>query len=155
MGLAAITLLLSLALVIKSYCFGVVPLTFRKNDWEVFLVRHLNGGHWSFPKGHQEKGESPKQTAERELKEETRMEVIRYLDHPYVVESYQFQKEGTLVDKTVRFYLAEVTPKYSLQAEEIIEGQWIPLNALLDYVTFDEERELYLKVIHLLEGVCE
>ena len=150
MDLAVTILLSSLAPVIKSYCFGIVPLTFRKNDWEVFLVRHLNGGHWSFPKGHQEKGESPKETAERELKEETGMEVICYLDHPYIVESYQFQKEGTLVDKTVRFYLAEVTPKYSLQAEEITEGKWLPLRSILDYVTFNEERELYLKVIHLL-----
>jgi 8-oxo-dGTP pyrophosphatase MutT (NUDIX family) len=137
---------------LKSYCFGIVPLTYRADCWEVFLVRHLNGGHWSFPKGHEEKGESPKETAERELKEETGMEVIRYLDTPYVVEKYQFHHEGVPVDKTVRFYLAEVTPNYILQAEEISEGKWMPINEILEYVTFEEERKLYLSVIDILKG---
>jgi len=136
---------------IKSYCFGIVPLTYRNGFWEVFLVRHVNGGHWSFPKGHHEKGESPKETAERELKEETGMEVVRYLDHPYVVEKYQFHHEGILVDKTVRFYLAEVDPEHTLQKEEILEGKWLPLKKILDYVTFDEEEKLYLSVIKLLK----
>lgn len=134
------------------HCFGVVPLTYRQNFWEAFLVHHLNGGHWGFPKGHQEKGESPKQTAERELFEETGMEVIRYLDAPYLVEKYKYHHEGILIDKTVRFYLAEVTPKYSLQAKEIFEGKWLPLKDLLSYVTFDEERELYLSVIKHLSS---
>ena len=138
---------------LKSYCFGIVPLTYRTDCWEVFLVRHLNGGHWSFPKGHEEKGESPKETAERELKEETGLEVIRYLDTPYVVEKYQFHHEGVLVDKTVRFYLAEVTPNHILQAEEISEGKWMPINDILEYVTFEEERKLYLSVIDILKGM--
>lgn len=136
---------------LKSDCFGIVPLTYRAGYWEVFLVRHLNGGHWSFPKGHEEKGESPKETAERELKEETGMEVICYLDTPYVVEKYQFHHEGILVDKTVRFYLAEVTPSYTLQAEEIVEAKWLPINEIVEYVTFEEERKLYLSVIDLLK----
>ena len=136
---------------LNSYCFGIVPLTYRENYWEVFLVRHLNGGHWSFPKGHEEKGESPKQTAERELKEETGMAVIRYLEHPYVVEKYQFHHEGILVDKTVRFYLAEVSPQYTLQSKEITEGKWLPLKEILEYVTFEEEKNLYLTVIQTLK----
>lgn len=45
------------------------------------------------------KGESPKQAAERELLEETGMKVIRYLEHPYLVETYQFTRGGVLIDK--------------------------------------------------------
>ena len=122
----------------KQYSFGIVPLTYRENYWEAFLVKHLSGGHWGFPKGHGEKGESPKESAERELLEETGMEVIRYLPHPYLVEQYKFHHEGILVDKTVRFYLAEVTPEYSIQGEELIEGKWLPLKDLLSYATFEE-----------------
>ncbi len=79
------------------------------------------------------------------------MDVIRYLDTPYVVEKYQFHYEGILVDKTVRFYLAEVTSNYTLQVEEISEGKWLPINEILEYVTFEEERRLYLRVIDLLK----
>lgn len=137
---------------LKHNSFGIVPLTYRENYWEVFLVQHLNGGHWGFPKGHSEKGESPKQTAERELKEETGMEVIRYLDHPYLVEKYQFMWEGHLVDKMVRFYPAEVTTKYTLQSEELIQGKWMPLKDLLSHVTFEEEEKLYLSLIKMLSS---
>ena len=138
---------------IKDHSFGIVPLTYRQNFWEVFLVQHLNGAHWGFPKGRAEKGESPKQTAERELFEETGMKVIRYLDHPYFVERYQFNRGGVLIEKTARFYLAEVTTESILQIKEIVEGKWLPLKDLPSYVTFPEEKELYLAVIRALENL--
>ncbi len=132
--------------------FGIIPLTYRKQVWEAFLIQHLNGGHWGFPKGHSEKGESPKKTAERELLEETGMTVGRYLDIPYLVEKYQYIHDGILVDKTVRFYLAEMTsPKYTLQAEEICGGQWLLLKDLPSYATFEEERKLYSELVKALE----
>ena len=137
---------------IKDHSFGIVPLTYRQNFWEAFLIQHLNGGHWGFPKGHSEKGESPKKAAERELREETGMKVIRYLDHPYLVENYQFTRGAVWVAKTVHFYLAEVTLEYILQAEEIIAGKWLPLKELTFYATFPEEKKLYLSVIKLLEA---
>lgn len=49
---------------------GVV--VFRKeNNENLFLLLHYESGHWGFPKGHIEKGESIKQTAIRETEEET------------------------------------------------------------------------------------
>lgn len=130
--------------------YGIVPLTYRNGYWEVFLIRHVNGGHWGFPKGHHEKGESPKETAQRELQEETGMEVIRFLDAPYLTERYQFRQNETLIDKTVRFYLAEVTPEYTLQKEELIDGKWLALKEILSYATFKEERILYQNLINQL-----
>ena len=44
------------------------------NDGKVLLVRH-NKGHWDFPKGHVEPGETEEQTAKREVKEETNIDV--------------------------------------------------------------------------------
>lgn len=113
-------------------------------------MKHLNGDHWGFPKGHAEKGESPKEAAERELHEETGMKIIRYLPEPYLTETYQIIRGFHLVEKTVRFYFAEVTTPYVLQKEELIEGKWLPLKELLSYVTFPEEKELYLSVIKSL-----
>lgn len=113
-------------------------------------MKHLNGDHWGFPKGHAEKGESPKEAAERELYEETGMKIIRYLPEPYLTETYLITGGSHLVEKTVRFYFAEVTTPYILQKEELIEGKWLPLKDLLSYVTFPEEKELYLSVIKRL-----
>ena len=44
------------------------------NNEQVLLVKH-NKGHWDFPKGHVEEGETEKQTALREVKEETNIDV--------------------------------------------------------------------------------
>ena len=137
-------------LIVKTDSFGIVPLTHRNNRWEAFLIKHLNGGHWGFPKGHPEKGESPQQTAERELFEETGLEVIRYLEHPPLVETYQYMWEGRPIDKRVEFYLAEVTLDALLQPEEITQGKWLPLGELPSYATFKEEKNLYLSLIKSL-----
>jgi len=135
---------------IKENCFGIIPLTYRENYWEVFIVLHLKGNYWGFPKGHAEKGESPKEAAEREMKEETGMSVIRYLLDSYLTERYQFPREGQLIDKTVHFYLAEVTTEFSIEPEEIVEGKWIALKDLLSYYTFKEEKELFQDLIKVL-----
>ena len=48
-------------------------IVFRRNDKheiEILLIQDAKD-RWTIPKGHIEKGETPKQTAEREIKEET------------------------------------------------------------------------------------
>ena len=44
------------------------------NEDKVLIVKH-NAGHWDFPKGHMEAGETEKQTALREVKEETKIDI--------------------------------------------------------------------------------
>ena len=71
------------------------PLVYRKKQdrLELLLIRHKNGGHWSFPKGHVETGETEPQTALREIKEETGLDVglcegfrqsVEYFPKPHV-----------------------------------------------------------------------
>ena len=52
-------------------------LVYRKHGdrTELLLIKHRFGGHWSFPKGHVELGENEFQTALREVKEETGLDV--------------------------------------------------------------------------------
>ena len=53
---------------------GAVVLRKNQGRLQVLLIKHINGGHWAFPKGHVERGETEEQTALREIKEETGLE---------------------------------------------------------------------------------
>ena len=60
----------------EKSCGAIV---FRKyhGNTELLLIKHANGGHWSFPKGHVEPGETEEETAAREVKEEVAIDVAR------------------------------------------------------------------------------
>ena len=54
----------------EKSCGAIVFRKFHGNI-ELLLIKHANGGHWSFPKGHVEEGETEVETALREVHEET------------------------------------------------------------------------------------
>ena len=58
----------------KEKSCGALVVRRGKNETEILLIKH-NGGHWAFPKGHVEAGESEEQTALREVQEETGLTV--------------------------------------------------------------------------------
>ena len=59
----------------EKSCGAIVFRKFHGNI-ELLLIKHANGGHWSFPKGHVEAGETEVETAIREIREETGIEVM-------------------------------------------------------------------------------
>ena len=46
--------------------FGVIPVRQQQGIRQYLLVQH-HAGHWGFPKGHPDEGESPREAAERDL----------------------------------------------------------------------------------------
>ena len=86
---------------IKEDSFGVVPLKQVGDVWMVFVILHKQGRHWGFPKGKRQGEEDAKASAVRELKEETNLDVVRFLQEAPLVESYLFSKRGKKVLKTV------------------------------------------------------
>ena len=62
---------------LKDSSFGIIPLRRFDDTWQAFIVQQTNT-YWSFPKGHAERSETPQETAERELFEETGLVVKNY-----------------------------------------------------------------------------
>jgi len=91
---------------------------------EMLLIRD-RFGRITLPKGKEEPGETPEQTAVREIAEETGIEarVETLLD----VTRYEYGKaDGTRVEKTVRYYLLEaVGGELRAQREEIGDARWV------------------------------
>ncbi len=130
--------------------FGVIPLSRASGEWAVFLIRHKHGRYWGFPKGHGEGSETAQESAMRELKEETNLEVIRFfLEEPFV-ESYSFVLTGRRIFKKVAYFVAEVGGEVRLQQEEIQDGIWLPLEEALERVTHREGKAILRKIERFL-----
>lgn len=89
---------------------------------KVLLVKNHNGKYWSFPKGHVEKGETEHQTAVREIKEETGLDVTLYKNYRQISNYVPFGK----IKKRVVFFLAESeTDNVHIQHDEIDSYTWV------------------------------
>ncbi len=106
---------------------------------QFLLIKHRNGGHWSFPKGHMEAGETEIETAKREILEETGLDVS--IDARFRFEMEYSPKSRVL--KKVIFYTAEsFTDHVICQPEEIVESCWFPYEEALRNLTHEESRKL-------------
>jgi len=105
---------------------------------------------WSLPKGHIEPGETPEQTAVREIAEETGIagEVVR----PLGTIDYWFIADGAKrIHKTVHHFLL-VAHTYELSDEdvEVTEVAWVGIDELETRLAYADERRLVRKARQLL-----
>lgn len=109
----------------------------------VLLVKQTKG-HWSFPKGHMEEGESEIQTAVREVKEETNVDVIPDETKRYVEE---YLMDNGNMKQVIYFVSKQASSNIKAQESEIAEIAWLPFEKALETITYDNTRELLLKVL--------
>lgn len=104
------------------------------------LLKHSAQGHWDFPKGKLEKGESREMAAERELFEEAGIKA-QAVPGFYTAISYDcVVSNGTLAHKTVHFFLTYVaTPDIVLSAEHT-EYCWLSYEKACEQLTFPTAR---------------
>jgi len=132
--------------------FGIIPIHEQPGSRRFLLVHHQKG-HWGFPKGHAEPGETSTQTALRELAEEAGITSCRLIGDELFVERYAFiNKKGKRVDKTVTFFIGLVDdPAVTVQPQEVQDHAWLTAQAVLDRLTFPEARELFGRVLAFLD----
>lgn len=109
------------------------------NEGKVLVVKQTSG-FYGFPKGHVEIGETEKETAIREVKEETGLDIKIISDKRYT-QSY-IVKEN--VRKDVVFFIAKLeNNNEKRQVEEIEEILWIDINEVENILTYDSLKELW------------
>ena len=140
---------------IEDFSCGVIPYRVVDGVRQFLLVQH-KAGHWAFPKGHPEQGESQVETARRELAEETGIDRVELDEgHPFE-ERYLFTKRsGKRVDKRVVYYLGLADPSQSVRVQEaeVSDYAWGDAEATRERMTFEEGRALVDAVMSYLEGV--
>ena len=113
---------------------GVLVLRQQEDELYVVLLRHRFGGHWSFPKGHVEAGESERQTALREVREETGLTGIKLMDG--FRESVEYSPKPGVKKQVVYFLGTTEQEKLVRQEEEISEIMWAPLSRAMPSVVW-------------------
>ena len=113
------------------------------DDGKVLLVKH-NAGHWDFPKGHVEEGETEIETAIREVKEETNIDIKIEKENKYISE--YSPKENVM--KTVIYFIGEkVGGEDKPQIEEVSDVKWVDVNKAVERITHQRSKEIMMQVI--------
>jgi len=125
----------------EKSCGAIV---YRKHhgNIEILLIKHVNSGHWSFPKGHTEPDESETDTARREIFEETGVDVI--IDPTFRETVTYYPRKETR--KIVVYFLAKAKGyTFSPQAEEIAEIKWVDVGHAMSVLTYENDKSIVNK----------
>lgn len=117
---------------------GAVILYKEKGEEEasILLVKNQKGRFWSFPKGHVELWENEKETAVREIKEETDLDV-EILDNFREISDYC--PFGKIRKRVVFFLAAAKSNRVKIQESEIESYTWVKLSEAKKVCTYDND----------------
>lgn len=128
---------------------------FRKDEEDIkFLLLHYQSGHWDFPKGHIEEGESDIDTLEREVREETGIsnlkiipgfkKKIRYFYRAKGEEAERLkkQKKSANIMKQVIYYIAETKTEEVKISFEHTGFEWLRFEEALGRVTYKNSKDV-------------
>ena len=120
---------------------GAIVIRNNNNIIETLIIRML-GGHWSYPKGHVEPNETEIETAIREVKEETNLDVT--IDTRFREMTTYSPKPEVLKD-VIYFIGIAKNNDVKIQDTELSDAKWVTLDEALEYITFDEDKKILKK----------
>ncbi len=126
----------------------------RDNTVLIEKQKHNEERLWSFPKGHQEPGETDFETALRETKEEVGLNVIITDESPITM---RYPIHDGAAEKTVLLFIAKLSDNNSpltIQESEVEEARWVPFDEVDDLLTFEGSRVAWHEALDRLGDVC-
>jgi len=109
----------------------------KENDDILFMILKHHKGHFGFPKGHIETGESEIETAIREVKEESNIDVL--IDQGFKEISTYSPQEGIIKD-VILFLGKAVTFNAVAQTSEIESVVWCTFDEAENIITYEKDK---------------
>lgn len=118
-----------------------------------YLILRYPSGHFEFPKGHMESGESEGDTLRRETEEETGIRTLRILPDRTSIRYFYIAKggererriregRGLWIFKVVHFYPAETDETEVRISHEHTGFEWLSYEEALEKLTFENAKEV-------------
>ena len=112
----------------------------------VALIATKGGKVWGLPKGLVEKGETPLQTALREVEEESGLQGEPVVDLGHIEYWYRDSATKVLYHKFVHYYLlSHVAGDVSEHDWEVDEARWLPIEEAIERASYENERGVLIK----------
>ena len=127
-------------MIVSEFSCGGVVLDGKKVL--IIQVKNMKGKKiWTFPKGHIEAGETPRQAALREVLEETGYKAA--IIYPMIRVKYAFTFQGNYIKKMVQWYLMKKLGRIGKHdASEIIGIRWVSLPKAHELVQYPSDIRL-------------
>src|SRR5574340_769996 len=116
---------------------------------KLYLLLNYPSGHWDFVKGNIEEGETIKQTVLREIREETGITDITFVDGFEDKVEYHYQRDGQVIHKEVVFFLSNTKTDQVVLSHEHLDYTWLNFNDALEKLTYKTAQKLFKKVKYL------
>jgi len=127
----------------REFSYGAVVFKIEQEKIQFLLIYSERNKVWGFPKGHKEPGESEIDCALREVREETGLKDLQFIDRfkiedRYTTVSNRAQSKGKMIDKTSTYYLCRTDGKnIEIDNKEITDYKWVSLDTAIELLKFD------------------
>lgn len=110
-------------------------------DVREYLIIYNSSEEYGFPKGHVEGNETERETAIRELKEETNLDV-QIIDGFRRQIEYEFPNKANIMKQSVYFLGKCTKTNIVCQENEILNAIFVPLEQALTLLSFEDTKEI-------------
>ncbi len=127
---------------------GAVIFKRTDEDLQFLIISSKCDGHWGFPKGHVEEGESERKTAIREVKEETGLDID-------LVEGFRTKAQYTIneeINKEVVYFIGKMkdVTDVTIQDTEVSAYRWVDYNKATELITYKDSKSILNEAMNFL-----
>lgn len=138
---------------IKEHSAGAVLYRYFTNDERKVLLLHYTSGHWDFPKGNIEAGETEVDAVIREIFEETGITDLKFVEGFIQPIFYNYRRDGNLVQKKVSFYLVQTQTRNIKLSNEHQDFLWADYPSALTTLTYRSARGILISANKYVKGM--
>lgn len=132
----------------EKSCGAIVYRKINKDIEFLAIKSSASDGHWGFPKGHIEGGETEEETCKREVFEETGLIIVPHNEFK-VYDKYQLSEN---IYKEVVFFIACATNQsVVVKEDEVAEYKWDSFNEIYNLLTYSNTKNILLKARNFLD----